>query len=259
MKGKLTLTQRISFAAMLLAISFVLTIVAKTVNMGDFFFVRFSFAPGIVVASSLMLGPFFGGLIGIFTDLLPALVYPTGSINIFITFVYLLLGVCPYFFHKIFRKSPKWFFLFLPIIVFAIVEGGLAFLFYGTNLLDESFGESGKWAKIVILIGSCIVFCAIETILILLDKKKFSFLPSSIGMEEMVSISCFCELLIMVVLKSLAFFLYYEFLAGGENPFSFSFIFSMLMVGVIPDVLLMTFTSSFLLWLAERFMKVKPD
>lgn len=251
----MTLTQRISLAAMLLAISFVLTIVAKAVNMGNFFFVRFSFSPGIVVASSLLLGPFFGGLIGVLADLLPALVYPTGALNIFITVVYLTLGVCPYFLHRLFRKSPKWLLLALPVILALVGEGLMAYLFYGTTLLDESFGEAANWAKIAILTGYFVVFAIMEIVLIFIEKRSLSFLSSSVSLREMASISCLSEMVIMVILKSLAFFLYYELLAQGENPFSFSFIFSMLLVGALPDVVLMAFTSSFILYLSEKFLR----
>lgn len=256
MKEKMTLTQKISLAAMLLAISFVMTIVAKTVNMGNFFFVRFSLSPGIVVASSLLLGPFFGALIGVLTDLLPALVYPTGALNIFITLVYLLLGIAPYLLHKLLKKCPKWLLLALPIFVMVIVEVVLAFLFYGTELLNESFGEAASWAKIAILIGFLMVFLISEAILLILEKRKLPFLSSSVSLPEMACISCLCEMVIMVILKSLAFFLYYEFLGQGENPFSFSFIFSMLLVGAIPDIFLMTLTSSFILWSSEKIMKI---
>lgn len=256
MNERMTLTQRISCAAMLLAISFVLTIVAKTVNMGNFFFVRFSFAPGIVVASSLLLGPFFGALIGVLTDLLPALIYPTGTLNIFITLVYLLLGICPWLLHKLLRKCPNWFLLTLPVIVLLVVEGLLAYLFYGTTLLDSSFGEAGSWAKIVILVGCFVIFALLELGFILVGKKNKSFLPSMISNREMMCISAICELLIMVILKALAFFLFYEFLAGGGNVFSFPFILSMLLVGAIPDVVLMWFTSSFILWSSEKIMKI---
>lgn len=255
MNVKMTLTQKISMAAMLLAISFVLTIVSKTINMGNFFFVRFSFAPGIVVGASLLLGPFFGGLIGVLTDLLPALVYPTGAFNVFITLVYLLLGVCPYYLLKLLKGAPDWLLMALPIFVLIILEGVLAFLFYGTTLLDASFGEAAEWAKVLILVACFTVFPLLEILLIILSKRMKLTLSSSVSTSEMVCISCICELVIMVVLKALAFFLFYEFLAGGENAFSFSFIFSMLLVGAIPDVILMSFTSSFLIWLSEKIMK----
>lgn len=255
MKEKMSITQKISLAAMLLAISFVLTIVAKTVNMGNFFFVRFSFSPGIVVASSLILGPFFGALIGALTDLLPALVYPTGTLNIFITLVYLILGIAPYFIHKVTKNLSKRGLIVVSIALGIIVEIGLAIFFYGTNVLDNTFGDAASWGKVTILIAAFLLLLGIAILPSILMKKERSFLPASISVGETTFICSICEIIIMVILKSLAFYVFYEFLATGENPFSFSFLLSMLLVAAIPEVVIMIFVVSLVIWIDERVIK----
>lgn len=251
----MNLTQKISLAAMLLAISFVLTIVAKTVSMGNFFFIRFSLSPGIVVASSLILGPFFGGLIGVFTDLLPAIVYPTGTLNIFITIVYLILGVVPYFIHKLTKHLSLKAMVWTSLGFTAIVEGLLIYFLYGTTVLDATFGDSASWGKITVLLVALAILVAIPFITIALSRKKFGFLPSSISLSETTFISTICEVFIMVILKSLAFFIFYEFIASGENPFSFSFLLSMLLVAAIPEIVIMVFTVSLVIWISEKSLK----
>ena len=99
---KKTLTIRnITSAAVLTALSIISTIIFKLIPMGDLVFLRFSLTPSIIMFTSLVLGPFYGVVVGIVSDFIPAMVAATGAYNFFITIVYGILGVLPWIFEKI--------------------------------------------------------------------------------------------------------------------------------------------------------------
>src|SRR5574344_1964022 len=102
MKAKYTITQKITFSAMLFVLAVFSTMVFKLVSIPGLGFVRFSLTPAIVIYASLSLGPLLAATVGIGGDLTSALIEPISnglggsSINILITIVYGLLGVCPW-------------------------------------------------------------------------------------------------------------------------------------------------------------------
>lgn len=256
MDKSLKLTQKISLSGMLLAICFVVTIVAKTINMGNFFFVRLSFTPGIVVASSLIVGPFFGGLIGFLSDFLPALVYPTGTLNIFISLVYLLLGFLPYWLMKGIRKTNSLARVIIAAILLIATAVTLASLLYGTDLMDESLGDTIAWSKPLIVSLAGAVALLLIGLMIFFEKKKPNFMPSSCSLGEIGLLSIIMEVILMVVLKALAFYFFYEFLASGDNPFSFTFLLSMLLVFSLPEIILMALSLCICLSVNEKMLKI---
>ncbi len=258
MKTTLTPIQKLCFAAMLLALSIIMTFLAKTIPMGNFFLIRFSLTPSLIVYTSLVLGPLYGTIVGAASDLIPAIIYPTGAYNFLLTIVYGLLGLLPWCIEKVschFRtvlRKPYVFYGVLGLIL-AIVTT----LFFATNWLDASFGATATWAKPVILgltvlldVGLCVGLYYWNGHY---QKKILDYtdIPSP---NEVAFISLIVEVVVMDVLKALAFWAFYSFLSNSSFSITFGLAFSMLFMVSSLNILIMTFMVSWMLIFTKRFI-----
>lgn len=255
---QLSPTQKITFAAMLLALSVIMTFIAKTIPMGAFYYLRFSLTPSLIIYTSLTLGPLYGAIVGLFSDLLPALAYPQGSYNFLISIVYILLGVLPWCLAKLTKRfrsalhKPYAFYVALAIIFIIICS-----LFYGTELLDESFGANAVWAKPTILAVVFVLDIGLCVGLYFTNKyyqKRILENPDVPSPNETALIALVSEVVLMDVLKALAFFLWYNFLANETFPLSYWFVFSMLIMGSPVNILIIVFADSWMLIFTKRFI-----
>jgi|LAHS01.1.fsa_nt_gb hypothetical protein len=262
MNKALSPTQKITFSAMLLALAVVSTFVAKTIPMGMFYFLRFSLTPALVIYTSLALGPLYGAIVGACADLIPAFTYSQGEYNFLITFVYIILGILPWALEKITRRfrsalrKPYFFYAALAVIFVAV-----ALIFYLTDWIDYSFGAASSWGKPTVLALSAVLDVGLCVGLYFTNRyyqKRIleqSDIPSP---NEIATIALVSELLVMNLLKALAFWAWYKFLgSGGAVPFPlhYGFFFSMLLLGLPLDVLIITFANSWLLLYTKRFIR----
>lgn len=243
---KKTFTIRnITSAAVLTALSIISTIIFKLIPMGDLVFLRFSLTPSIIMFTSLVLGPFYGAVVGIVSDFIPAMVAATGAYNFFITIVYGILGVLPWIFEKItskFRSSLKP--PFAVFIAMVVILAGLAAVLFFTDFIGGTVfkGEHVLVAKFIIL-GIMVLVSVACCLSVTLTNRRFeqnvleySDIPSP---NETALISLLCEVLVMTVLKSLAFFLFYFIFGNGYSP-SFEYFFMMLLLGLPANVTIST-------------------
>lgn len=241
MNYKMKTVQKLVLSAMMIALCIVMTYVAKMIQPNGGY-LRFSLTPGLVIFSSLVVGPFYGALVGAASDLIPAIIFPQGTINFLITIAYALLGFFPSFLAKISAKTHSLFkkpyflwglfaFLFigLSVILFASNWPGQSFApsnegFLATIFRNDSIGVKIAVLAVVLLfgVGSCVTVH-------FLDKK---FANNNISAYEITFICLVSEFLFMIIGKSLAFYVFYSFLS--ENPFPFFFwgSFGILMVGL---------------------------
>ncbi len=239
---KKTFTIRnITSAAILAALSVISTMVFKLIPMGDLVFLRFSLTPSLIMFASLVLGPFYGAIVGMAGDFIPAMVMPTGAYNFFITIVYEILGVLPWIFEKItckFRASLK-----PPFAVFiamgVILAGLVATLFLTDFIGGQVFKGDYVLVTKFIILGIMVLVSIACCVSVTLTNKRFeqnvleySDMPSP---NETALISLLCEVLVMTILKSLAFFLFYLIFSNGYSP-SFEYLFLMLLLGLPANV-----------------------
>lgn len=259
--NKLSLTQKITFAAILLAFGIVSTMVFKMVPMGNFSFLRFSLTPSIVIFSSLWLGPFFGAVVGVFSDLLPAFLLSQGAYNPFLSVAYALLGILPFYVFQFSKRAPKlfnnvycvsFFFLFLFVL--------LLLAFYCNSSLDSAFGSDGVWLKPLILTIIFVSDVGLIFLLSFLEKKRWRNPIANSEEKNVMSLGVTCaisELVTMTIGKSLAFFLFFLINGGGSSPFSYWYLFSMLVIGTAPSTFLDVYFCSWMLLFAKRFLSQK--
>lgn len=255
---KLTETQKITYGALLIAVAVVCTLVAKLIPTGSLPYLRISLTPGVIIFSSLFLGPIYGLAVGVCSDLIPAFVFPTGPYNFYVTIVYMLLGILPWLLMQLtkrFRSKLRapWIFYGLLLAVFLSLIG----IFYGTDLLDSAFGNAVVWGKLVILLIVLLLDGGLIVGLYHLDKTyqknllELSFRPSP---NEIAFISLLSEFFLMDLLKSLAFCLYLVTL-GGSSDAAFSWIFVSTILGSPANLFLSCFTVNLLYYLSELLIK----
>ena len=254
--AKLSMVQRISFSAIMLAFGIVSTMVFKMIPMGSFSFLRFSLTPSIVLFSSLTLGPFFGAVVGVFSDLVPAFILSQGAYNPFLSLAYLLLGVVPYFLYRFVSKRQKVFSSFWSVLsLFVLFFLLLVLAFYCNPSLDSAFGENGVWLKPLILGITAVLDVALLALLWLLNKTKGK---DPLRSEEGENVFTFAfvaglsEFVLMTTLKSLAFYLFFLINGGGSSPFSYWYLFSMLVLGTAPSSFIDTYFLSFMIPFSKR-------
>lgn len=261
MSKDLTQTQKITFAAMLTALSVIATFIAKTIPMGSFSFLRFSLTPALVIYTSLALGPLYGAIVGGLADLIPAFGLPTGSYNFLITIVYIILGVLPWLLEKLtrhFRSALRKPYLFYGVL--ALLLAVTALIFYLTDWLDKSFGAAAYWGKPAVLAVSFILDAGLCVGLYFTNRyyqKRILEHPDVPSPNEIATIALVSEVVVMDLLKALAFWLWYNLLASGIKypfPLDYGFFFSMLFLGVPLDVLLITFLNSWLLLFTKHYI-----
>jgi ECF transporter S component (folate family) len=259
MSKDLSVTQKITFSAMLLALSVIATFIAKTIPMGSFYYLRFSFTPALIIYTSLTLGPFYGAVVGACSDLIPAFTYSQGEYNFLITFVYMILGILPWLLEKgtrHFRTAFRKPYLFYGVL--AVIFAILVAVFYATDWLDSSFGNAAYWAKPTVLAILFVLDIGLCVGLYFTNKyyqKRILENPDIPSPNEIATIALVSEIVVMDLLKALAFWAFYNFLSTKPFPLSYGFVFSMLLMGSPLSILLVTFADSWLLIYTKRFIR----
>ncbi|MCQ2772169.1 MAG: hypothetical protein MJ238_02685 [Bacilli bacterium] len=254
--------QKVVLAAMFLALAIAMTYVAKLIQPAGGY-LRFSLTPGIVVFSSLLLGPFYGAIVGAGSDLLNAIIIPQGAINYLLTIVYGLLGVAPWALKML---VARWEWTKKPVVIwatFAVIFVGIAVIMFATDWVSGAFfkdggyktffGTTNGWLKLAVLAVFAVAF-AISCIFLYFMNKRFEarnqsvLSPYQIGFIAVVS-----EFIFMVIGKSFAFYFWYSFLSSGTwSSFFFWGPFAVLVIAMPVNILLITLVNCLLLPVAQK-------
>ncbi|HBS10175.1 MAG TPA: hypothetical protein DEA28_00305 [Firmicutes bacterium] len=106
MHQKQTLLYKISFSALFIALTIILSRFFSIPGLFGLPFLKISFSNSIVLFSSFYLGPFWGVVVGGLSDTIGAILFPQGgAYNPIYTIPALLTGLFPYLFYKLFSKS----------------------------------------------------------------------------------------------------------------------------------------------------------
>ena len=233
--------EKITLAATLLAIAIVLGTITKTIRIPHLSFLSFSFTPAIVIFSSLCLGPLYGALVGGLSDLIPAFLYPTGAYNFLLTIVFVLLGIFPWLLEKLTKRIRSFFpFGYLTCGLLAILFALECYFFYGTDLLNKRLSYFGEYAKVILLCLSALtdIICVVGLLLSeRYYKRKKEGLSSLPGAGEVSFISFFLELILLVFLKGLAYYLYFIVISSTSYRVDYWLIVSMLVISAPLDLL----------------------
>ncbi len=245
MSKELKRIEKITLSAMLLAVSVILGSITKMISIPHLSFISISFTPMIVVFASLTLGPIYGAVVGGLADLLPAFIMPTGAYNFLLTIVYVLLGIFPWLLEKLTKRMRNFFpFIYVTIFLIALLLGLEIYFFYGTDILDKRLSYYSPYVKIIILSISALMDIATSLGLIFAEryhkKKNTSFLDSP-KPSEIAFISFFLEITLLVLLRGLAYYLYFIVISSTGYRVAYELIISMLCISAPLDILLISF------------------
>lgn len=261
MKKELFGLRRLTLAAFLLVFDIIFTNISSLFILQGLSFVRFGLGPATVILASVLCGPVFGAVVGAGGDILAILLRGgAGAINPFITIVYGLLGVLPYFllrFTSRFRASTKkpyaiWigFVLLLGVCIYAICAPGF---------LDECIAsEALVWLRPFLAVASVVLSAFALYILHKMERafQKEILENGGIPSPYQVAFVClFVEIVLMVFLKSFAFYFFYAYLSGG-SPIPYQYIILSLLLLAPLDVLLNTYVVSLLI---KSYRKMEPE
>ena len=207
---KLSLTNKICLAAIFIVLAMICQKVVAINYIAVIPFLRISFGgPAIIIFSSILLGPWFGLLVGLGSDVLGYFIFDPKS-NVFfpqITAIYALMGFASYFIFLFVKKligekvikavSPTFIVLLLVGVILPIWLAPSLQLYGNTYILE-------LWQKISIT-SALLVLTIILVLFIFFYAKK----NTDINVYKISFSALLIELLIMVLfgtfMKGLAF------------------------------------------------------
>ena len=245
---KLDATYKITISGLLLALIIIFTRFLSLQNIPVIPFVRISLGPGLIIFSSIFLGPIYGGIIGGLSDILGILLVPNSlgySINPWLTLVYTFLGILPWCIYQIFKrvKSEKIMFIIFSSILLAL---WIFILIYGLTHDSVSSHVFELYEKILIFVISFVLFMISDIGIYFIGryfKKKTSLSVMNIAFTCLIS-----EIIVLLILNSFVKSFFFEI--------NFWIIFFAQSVVFFIDIPLNTFLVSYLLKItAKIFLK----
>lgn len=250
---KLDSVQKITLSGIFIALVIILTRFLAIQYIPVIPFVRISLGPALIIFSSLLLGPIYGGVIGGLSDFLGILLVPNPqgfSINPFITLIYVLVGILPWLTLALIKKikltksAPYVFYGTLSAIWLFV----LLFLIFNDNItLYGATYQFNTLSKAMIIIIS-FVFTALMGVAIFYTNRYF--IKKDINGKLLASpyqvafVTLVTEVLLMLLLGSTikSFFFGVDFL----------FVFFAQAIVLFINIPLNTFVVSYLLQLSSR-------
>ena len=248
----LTIVQKIALGGILIVLVAIFQKVFAINYLPVSPFVRISFGgPALIIYSSILLGPWFGLLVGVGSDIVGFYLFDPknfGAAPFFqITFIYALLGFLSFFIYKLFLTvKNKKMMITVEAIVFALLLAVVT-LFCA---LDYSV-DLKTWHRILIPCVSFILLSFVFVVSILLDKH---YKKKGIDMQVInICFSCFVlEMFVMVgfgsVMKAWAF-----------SSFTFWIIFVSQVVVAFFNIPLNTFLLSYIINISKKIIRTSKD
>lgn len=192
---KFSLTQKICLSGLLIALTTILQKVIAINYLAALPFFRISFgAPALIIFGSIFLGPLWGGIIGLFSDILGYFAFDASSFPFMpqISLIYLVLGVVGYFVYILIKKIRK------PKILFAIEAGILVLFSICVSAFLIGFYECSIYAKIFIPLGLFLLILILLIFQKIVVKKEDKQDALCISFTYLV-----CDFVVLLVFGSL--------------------------------------------------------
>lgn len=257
LRSNLSQVQKITFAGIFISLIIILQKVLAINYIPVVPFLRISLGGcALLIFASILLGPWYGLLIGVAEDLLGYLIFDPKSMSFFpqITAIYGLMGFVSYFIFMLVRqiKNKKVMFVIELTSFVSILTAVTLYLCLNNELnLYSSTYQLELWQKITI---PCVLFVLLTllTICIIFTEKYFQKRKDSqIFNAYQVSFACFIiELFVMIVFGTLM-----KGFAFGFQTYPVILI-SQLIVGFI-NIPLNTFLISYIMIFAKRKFDVQ--
>ncbi len=207
---KLDQIQKIALSGLLLALTIVFTRFLSIQNIPIIPFVRISLGPCLIIFSSLLLGPIYGGIVGGLSDILGIVLVPNAlgyGINPFFTVVYTLLGILPWVIYKLVirikNEKVLYFFsigslssLFIFLFIFLMIKSDIV-------LFSKAY-HFEWWVKLIILVTTFVFTVATSVGLIFINKYfKNKYKDKLVSPYKVAFISVLSELIVLLILNTI--------------------------------------------------------
>lgn len=259
LKSNLSQVQKITLAGVLISLIIILQKVLAINYIPIVPFLRISLGGcALLIFASIMLGPWYGLLIGIAEDVLGYLIFDPKSMSFFpqITAIYGLMGFVSYFIFMLIRqvKNRKLMFIIEISSFIAILAAVTLFLCLNSELtLYSSTYQIELWQKIVIPIVLFVLLALLTVCIIFTDRYFKKRKDGQLFNAYQVSFACFIiEVFVMIVFGTLM-----KGFAFGFQTYPVILI-TQLMVGFI-NIPLNTFLISYLMIFAKRKFYVQEQ
>lgn len=251
-------TRKIAYAAMLLSIYVLSVRLLGLLQPGPIFsFNRLGIGTAIIMFTSLLLGPFYGALVGVAGDALGWVILGqwTGAFNVFLSVYYAIVGILPWllvrFMGKLLRKKYS---LLAFAIGFGLAFMVMAVLTWTPGVFDVCFA---RWnldlmvCRTVITILAGVLALATIVGVLLIHRKSREDVP----MGEVAWVSFAVEL-VTIFLKPLAFYLYCLAFLGADIDTAWNISYGTLVLLSIlfsfPDIFVNIAFLRLFLWIGRR-------
>lgn len=248
----LTIVQKIALAGIFIVLVALFQKVFAVNYIPVLPFVRISFGgPALIIFSSILLGPWFGLLVGAASDIVGFYIFDPklmGTAPFFqITFIYALLGFGSWWIYKLVTmiKNEKIMLIIESCFFIALLTGVTLFsaLYYGVNL--------ATWERILIPVVSLILLVLTLITQIYLTKyfkkKEMDVSPIHVGFASFI-IEITIMLAFGVLMKTWAF-----------SSSSFMLILVSQVIVAFFNIPLNTFLVSYIMYLSKRLIKGKES
>ena len=232
---------KICLSGLFLALTIIFTRFFSLQNIPFLPFVRISIGPSLIIFSSLLLGPFYGAIVGGGSDILGILLVPSSAygVNPWFTIVYVFLGILPWCFYKLsfILKREKlsliiFIFLLIALLTFIGIYG-----FSNEEINNQIYSIETK----LIVFFTLVILSTLMVFLIVIISKNSS---SKARTFKIALTSFLSELIVMLILNSIVKSLFFEI------DFLIIFFFQTLVFFI--DVPLNTFVVSFLMTIVDK-------
>lgn len=195
-KTNLTEIQKICLAGLFMALAVILQKVVAVNYIPALPFVRVSFCgPALIIFASVLLGPFYGAIVGAASDLLGYLIFDprTNPMFIQITAIYFVLGFVSYFVFSLVRSINN------RKLMFGIEVGTLAAIWIAAFLFLLLNANVELVFKIVVPIVSALLFIGLILFSVLFKGKEENQLMSPL---HICFASFICDFFILLLFGS---------------------------------------------------------
>lgn len=206
--------QRMTGSAFLIAISVVLTrFLSPYLAIAGSSTLRIGLGTIPIIVSSIIFGPFYGGIVGAGSDVIGAIFFPVGPYNPCFTISSMLQGILPYFAIKLFTGKPKLKMVMTGLALASLVIVNSIFLvnndYYKVSSdLIINFSTTGKVVFITTL--ATIYSSVIVTSYFINRKYREKNNKSNIKIEDIFFVCLINEVIINVFISSIWKMIYFS-------------------------------------------------
>lgn len=166
-----------------------------------------------IIVSSIIFGPFYGGIVGAGSDVIGAIFFPAGPYNPCFTISSMLQGILPYFAIKLFTGKPKLKMAITGLALASLVIVNSVFLINNDSykISSDLIINFNKTGKVVFISTLATIYSSVIVISYFINRKyKDKNTKSNIKIEDTFFACLINEVVINVFISSIWKMIYFD-------------------------------------------------